>query len=156
MRSGQNAAVCPELGPVGKGPGIVPWIGSLAHRLGEAVDGHDRGAAQVRGFPFQDAEKPVVASVAAADPDLVEAGHVLMRRLPLASSGEGWWRGGGYGIEDSMELDSYLEGKLLEELDGGHGLVWVVPLGALEEVNEPRLRVGHASPTLDSPVDQGP
>jgi len=155
VASTQDTAVCPELGPVGQSPGVVPPVGSLAERLGQAVDNYYRGAAQVLGFAFQDAEQPVVTSIGAADPDLVEAGHFVMHRLPFASTREGRRWCCGYGIEDGMDLGSHLDRQAVEKLNSGDGPGRIVRSGALEEMNEPWDRVGHARPTLDSPNRRG-
>ena len=139
----------PELRTEGKGAG-VSWSGSLTQRLRQTVDYHDRGAAQVLGIAFQDTEQPVVASICAADPDLVEAGHVVVHRLPFASSREGRRGSGSHGIEDGVDLCPCLEGHAVEKLDGGDGPGRVVRLGSLEEVNQPRRSTGHASSKLDT------
>ena len=153
MASTQDAAMGPELSSVAQSPGVVPRVGGLTERLGQAVDDNYRGTAQVLGLPFQDAEQPVIATIGATDPDLVEAGHLVMHHFPLASSREGGRRGGGYSIEHGMNLGSHLDGQAVKKDDGGDGPVRIVLSGALEEVDEPRDRVGHAFPTLDSPHD---
>lgn len=140
----------PELGTEGKGAGVIPWMGSLAERLRQTVDHHDRRAAEVLGLAFEDTEQPVVASICAADPDLVEAGHVVVHRLPFASSREGRRGSGSHGIEDGVDLCPCLEGHAVEKLDGGDGPGRVVRLGSLEEVNQPRRSTGHASSKLDT------
>ena len=145
-----------ELGSVAQSPGVVPRVGGLTERLGQAVDDNYRGTTQVLGLPFQDAEQPVIATIGAADPDLEEAGHLVMHHFPLAPSREGGRRSSGYSIEHGMDLGSHLDGQAVEKADGGDGPVRIVLLGALEEVDEPRDRVGHAFPTLDSPNGKRP
>src|SRR3546814_10727760 len=76
-----------ELGPVAQGSAIVLRIGGRALGLRQAVDDDDRGATQVDGVTLEEAERAVVHAPA-LHPDLVEAGHVAVHRLPLAATGE--------------------------------------------------------------------
>jgi hypothetical protein len=142
--------VGPELGTIGQGAGVVPWVGRLAERLGPTIDDHDRLAAQVLGFPFKDAEQPVVASICTADPDLVEAGYVIVHHLLLAASREGGRRSGRHGVEDGVDLGSGLDGQAVGELDGRDCPGRIVQGGTLEEVDQTWLRVGHACSKLDT------
>lgn len=73
-------------------PPVVAWVRKLSEWLREAIDASEARAAEVGRLAFEDAEETMVASVGAADPDLVEAGHVTVPGVPLPSARErGWW-----------------------------------------------------------------
>jgi len=124
------------------------------------VDYHDARTAKVRGVSFKDAEQAVIASVGAPNPHLVEAGHVIVHDLPLASPGEGRWRGRGDGLEHGLHFGPDLGGDLIEEVDRWHRLGLVVAGVAPKEVDQPRLGVGgavivHSPAHLSAPEDAG-
>src|SRR3546814_6326818 len=75
-----------ELGSVPQGSAVVLRIGSGALGLPQAVDDDDRRATEVVGVSLEDAEQTVVHAPA-LHPDLVEARHAAVHRLPLTAPG---------------------------------------------------------------------
>ncbi len=109
------------------------------HLQGEATIGIYR---KFRGVSFKDAEQAVIAPVGAPNPHLVEASHVIVHYLPLASPGEGRRRGLGDGLKHGLHFGPDLGGDLIKEVDRRDSLGLVVAGVAPEEVDQPRLGAG--------------
>src|SRR5690606_30351034 len=78
---------------------------------------------------------------AALNADLVQAGHVAVHGLPLATAAERRRRRFGDSVQDGMDLGDDLSWKCAEEVESRRDPGRVVLRGALEEVDSPRLAV---------------
>ena len=72
---------------------------------------------------------------------LVEARHLVVHRLPLATSREGGRRSLGDRVENCLDLGDNFVLKRVEESCCGHAALRIVGGMALEEVDQPRFVV---------------